>query len=455
MKRYSLLVLISIATFSLVVPAKGQSAIAGQENEENNSVRMVRADREWVYEGMDFYTPLELGIERADEALKAYHFMKFDSEPVMCNGKEYNRLVLTHTQRYTNFEFDPNAEDYQFANYSVKHLVVDETRNKTMGYFREEDGKVYRLMLNELIADSDISDADSQQYTEDVIYDWNLSDGDVWRDNPMYSCYGICNMDFSDEELQLGEQSPITIDGISSKVFCLLDYNGSKDYWNTFIEGIGPVKDGWIGAADPYNITGTYRGNYDTPGLQSYLHGVFNGSGNLIYGEELPQSSTRPRLYLVGDMNDWKIMTEWEIKLSDDPQYGENMYVFTCSENQMISSNQKFRIINSDKFYSFGMPEAGAAPLQLNTESELANSREAEPIQLDSDWNGSLLFRHVDGISASFTNDKSAVKNISDDKPTSTETIYYNLQGTRIAQPTSGNLYIRISNGNAEKVIFK
>ncbi|MDE6393532.1 MAG: hypothetical protein K2L59_09740 [Muribaculaceae bacterium] len=248
-------------------------------------VRTVREDRIWEYGASGTYW---------DNNTCYLHQLKFDGSTVEVNGKTYSRLAIVNTKAYRRREL--NNGDWQIF------LFNEEDRDDTMYYMREEDGKVYTLVrqdilpvnggLNTIILTGiDPSDLPEDERADELlVYDWNRQDGETvayprdmiynWSvdpedpDNPIMYPY----------EGTLCYDTPIMVAGEECKVMHI-EQDGFTWPEISFIEGIGPTFNGTVGSINFDMITGI-PDNSREPALQCTLNRVFDSEGNVIYEKE-------------------------------------------------------------------------------------------------------------------------------------------------------------------------
>lgn len=223
----------------------------------------VRGDRVWVYSGVYGAKPV-------------LYFCEFQSE-IQVDDKSYFEFVITKSRSYS----------YSESNNGLSDDYLEKDMNSTLYYLREENGKIYELMANgELAQEIDIN-SDTTNYDEVEIYDWNLTDGCIWKSNPFSQPWKeTWAIETNDPKIQLCESR--SIEGTDCKAFTLsnLDEAFSKDL--VFIEGIGPICCGTIGDMDPRIMSGLLT---DTTFDRLNLWCVLNKNGDIIYGSDLSSVS--------------------------------------------------------------------------------------------------------------------------------------------------------------------
>ncbi|MDE5644776.1 MAG: hypothetical protein K2I45_03955 [Muribaculaceae bacterium] len=241
-------------------------------------VPTVREDRIWEYSGCDVN-----GMHRYDEnswnSLVAYHFVKF-VEKRKVGENEYSRLAVVRTKKYSSMfetnEFGPNF------------LMSDEEKDMSLCWLREDDGVVYRLddsphrnPVCEIPAN-----ADPDRFVETVIYNWNLNEGEKMTLCRLPDDSGV------EEDFSVHYLPPTCVGGTVCRVMTFADDHFVKAVDDRFyiIEGIGANYNGHLGVYFLDLMTGTAN-NAESPGIQSVLKRVYDGDGNLIYGEEMPGPS--------------------------------------------------------------------------------------------------------------------------------------------------------------------
>ena len=136
---------------------------------------MIRYDRVWEY----------LNIHWND--MQVYH-VKFDGQEEI-NGKTYHRLVAFRKASFS-YEYDDQLSLFDIDNDYYDHE----------GYLREEDGKVYTLIVNDgqdpayqglSIYTPDFSYPDSSTIEEKLIYDFTCKEGDIYTGMQVEDCWGM------------------------------------------------------------------------------------------------------------------------------------------------------------------------------------------------------------------------------------------------------------------------
>lgn len=196
------------------------SSVFSASAEEYKS--MIRYDRVWEHYSI-FWND------------KNVFYVKFDGTEEI-NGKVYHRLAAF---RKAGFDYNTDGSAYLFD--------VDENYYEHEGYMREEDGKVYTLVVN---VDSEQgnysydeplmwkpSETDLPNIIEKPIYDFTHQAGDTY--NGLLSEIGNAfEMPYKVTSIETVE-----IDGQEHRLqrICVQDYEGDwSDYWTQpIIEGVG------------------------------------------------------------------------------------------------------------------------------------------------------------------------------------------------------------------------
>lgn len=437
MKNLMLLALSMLLTVCGVIPASA-------------SASTIRDDRTWIY---DVVSPLHFTdfggntYYTYSNQVSALDIMKFDGT-IEVNGKIYHRFALKKVIHYMGYDYCPDRKTLYYTN----HFLSEESLDLTMCYLREDNGVVYQLYRDGWMAD-EYSDEDDSVWTEEIIYNWNLSDGDVWLDNPYIEWLDWRRMpDFDwskiEDDFRIEEKTPVEISGEMCKFF-----HFPPSYVSTggdFIEGVGPLAYGWLGFAYPNMKTSVgsspykvYSSHYFS-GDYSDLHSLLDGNNDVIYGKEVPDFNETPRLFLYGDMTDWMPSEEWELIL-DQESSEHGIYKFTCKPGQKIEAGKKFRISNVTEVFKFALPEDnGNVP--LDHEIQLAWTVEPNNMIFEEDWKGSLCFDY-NNRTVTFSN-SNGIEQAGMDSSSDGSSMY-DILGRQISSPVRGQLYIQ---GGMKKV---
>ncbi len=167
-----------------------------------------------------------------------------------------------------------------------------------------------------------------------------------------------------------------------------------------------------------------------------------------------PNENDPVPVYLRGDMNGWGTDAEWQFE-----QLQTNVYKFVCKDGQSIEPGQGFKVADAD----WGKINYGANETLL-LDGDTAVFHNGENIQTSEFFNG--VFWFVINLNDSgenyvtLSNDKSFVPDWYEDNSVEGlfaeqgETVYFNLQGQKVANPTNG-IYVAVKNGKAVKVAVK
>lgn len=220
----------------------------------------VREDRTWEYRSYGGRPNNDFSRFRT-----IYHFIKFDSDPVVFNHHEYKMARIC------------KMIETEYGNDIPEHIISEETWDTPLYAMREERDRVYVLKDTKGNNVTEITDAtDTSGFHDEVLYDWTLKDGDLWT-----------YVDFSEEypedcpTVEYGE--PMKIGEDECRVMNLSDFDHIS-----LIEGIGATVNGSLGDYT-FLLTSHMEPwiNTDAPGMDSTLERVYDGDGNLIYGEAL------------------------------------------------------------------------------------------------------------------------------------------------------------------------
>ena len=183
---------------------------------------MIRYDRVWEY----------LNIHWND--MQVYH-VKFDGEEEI-NGKTYHRLVAFRKASFS-YHYDDQLSLFDIDNDYYDHE----------GYLREEDGKVYTLIVNDgqdpayqglSIYTPDFSYPDSSTIEEQLIYDFTCKEGDIYTGLQIEDSWGE-QIDYKVKSIEHTE-----IDGEEHRLLHVVTYDNWNDVWNDYgtepiVEGVG------------------------------------------------------------------------------------------------------------------------------------------------------------------------------------------------------------------------
>ena len=179
---------------------------------------MIRYDRVWEY----------INSQWLDRQVC---YVKFDG-PEEINGKTYHRLVAFKTAGY---DYDSDGQPYLFD--------INENYYKHEGYLREENGKVYTLIVKNVdepespglyLHTSELSYPDWWEIEEKLIYDFTCKDGESYTGLQIESWWGE-EMDYKVMSVE-----HVEIEGEDHRLMRICPDDG-WDYKNgePIVEGIG------------------------------------------------------------------------------------------------------------------------------------------------------------------------------------------------------------------------
>lgn len=253
MKRISTrLLLLSLLSFLLV----GTFSASAEEYKS-----MIRYDRVWEH----------ISIHWNDR--QVYH-VKFDGTEEI-NGKTYHRLVAF---RKASYDYDSDSQPYLFD--------VNENYYEHEGYMREEDGKVYTLILKNVQEDGyadiylytpDSSYSDSYIIEEKLLYDFTCKEGES---------YSGLQIESWGEEIDYKVKSieHVEIDGEEHRLLRVATYDEWYDEWNDYIDE--PIVEG-IGIAS-YGCLTTINFLFmpSCPCMGHIFNRVLSMDGKVVYRNE-------------------------------------------------------------------------------------------------------------------------------------------------------------------------
>ena len=268
----------SFGFYEVVLPSNGQSTdfCGYYENGEcvfsyedffqpyhQDYTQTVTTDKVWEYcqrggyhdENSKFYPKIKAQL------------LKFDGT-VSYLDHEYYRFKMVKTKNYIR---DDNQDWI---------LLNEEDEDMTMGYCREEDGKVYDLLYDNKLAMDLSTCTDPALFSEIKIYDWSIPENSIWN-YPLWIMNGTD--DYDDYEVYYF--NPIEIGGSECKVQALDGFcNNTTLYPDcvSFIQGIGVDQNGMLAAPCFHYMTGE---PHETrfPGSDSWLGRVYDASGEVIW----------------------------------------------------------------------------------------------------------------------------------------------------------------------------
>ena len=219
---------------------------------------MIRYDRVWEY----------INMRWTDR--QVYH-VKFDGQEEI-NGKTYHRLVAF---RKASYSYNSDRQPYLFD-------VIDDYYNHE-GYLREEDGKVYTLIIDKAYGNEykdiqlytqDFSESDSSAIEEKLLYDFTCKEEETYS--------GL--MLGAELDYKINSIEHVEIDGEEHRLQRVTVYDDWNEEWYEFfnepiVEGIGIANNGCL----------TTINFLDLPTCPCYNH-IFNRllstEGKVLYRSE-------------------------------------------------------------------------------------------------------------------------------------------------------------------------
>lgn len=194
-------------------------------------------------------------------------YMKFDGTEEI-NGKTYHRIV-TYKKSIMNWDAPSEAHYEYFDN-----ICENE------GYLREEDGKVYTLVIDYDFSDysfgitysPDEPDADNCKISERLLYDFNCNEDDE------FNAFSCCMKTGEMMNFTVLSKSSMEIDGEKCQVINIYPSVYVNEYCKGYevIEGIGPTDYGCLNYNEFYTQP-------TRPWLYNYFNRLFDADGNVIY----------------------------------------------------------------------------------------------------------------------------------------------------------------------------
>ncbi|MDO4336253.1 MAG: T9SS type A sorting domain-containing protein [Bacteroidales bacterium] len=195
-------------------------------------------------------------------------YMKFDGSEEFL-GKTYHRIV-TFKKSVVDIAYPIEDSTYEFFDDVYEHE----------GYLREEDGKVYTLIM-ETISDDYLTGAlyiptetyqDGLTLAERLIYDFSWNEGDIYSALTFTTRLGELH------DLKTRHKSTIMVDDEECTMIgvCPTYVDDEIDFYYTLIEGIGPVDHGCL------NYTEFYA-HLTRPWEYNYFNRVFDSNGKVLY----------------------------------------------------------------------------------------------------------------------------------------------------------------------------
>lgn len=212
----------------------------------------VSTDKVWQYYGYgDAYTFLY------------GHYARFDGTLNLLDNV-YSRFCIFKTCKYSSEDGMDNKE--------INTLIEEYERNATLGYMREESGKVYELFYNGSPLTDPEGVTDASLLSEQKVYDWSLPQGATWD----YYASGE-TVPFTVEYLE-----PVEIGGRECKTQVLVDDVYPAAAAVRLIEGIGVNENGSLANVNLVTLTGAGN-NQECPSYGSWLGCVTGTDGEVIY----------------------------------------------------------------------------------------------------------------------------------------------------------------------------
>ena len=222
----------------------------------------VTTDKVWEY--------CQRGGYHDKENSKSYlkikvQLLKFDGT-VSYLDHDYLRFKMFKTKNYIR---DDNQDWI---------LLNEEDEDMTMGYCREEDGKVYDLLYDNKLAMDLSTCTDPTLFSEIKIYDWSMPENSIWN----YPLWIYADDETDDYEVHYF--NPIEIGGSECKVQALDGFCNNTTYADCvrFIQGIGVDQNAMLAAPCFYFLTGEPH-ETSFPSFDSWLGRVYDASGDVIW----------------------------------------------------------------------------------------------------------------------------------------------------------------------------
>lgn len=161
-------------------------------------------------------------------------------------------------------------------------------------------------------------------------------------------------------------------------------------------------------------------------------------------------STEAPAVYIRGEMNNWLddgLVDLWKLNYNSS----SDEYTFNCSGRTQLPANTGFKFADG----SWGNINYGYGPVSLESNGKTIVDLvfgTMENISLSEDFTGSITLKiNTDGsATAVFTSNTSGVDSLVSEEG---ETVYYNLQGQKVANPERG-IFVKVTAGKAEKVVL-
>lgn len=195
-------------------------------------------------------------------------YMKFDGKEEI-NGKVYDRIVT-----FGKTIFDTNSDNKVEYEY-LENICENE------GYLREEDGKVYTLVMGTKYGDfysgrlylsSEQTCPDDYELSEQLIYDFTLDEGSLFNAFTNVLTNGLLS------DFKVKTRSNIKIGGFDCIKIGVSPSSNEYDYDAVYeiVESVGPVGHGCLN----YN---EFLDHVSQPWEYNYLNRLFDDSGNILY----------------------------------------------------------------------------------------------------------------------------------------------------------------------------
>ncbi|MDE5849599.1 MAG: hypothetical protein K2H38_05615 [Muribaculaceae bacterium] len=221
---------------------------------------MIRYDRVWEH----------IYVYWGDT--RAYHVRFAGTEEI--NGKTYHRLEAFREIRYT-YDYDTQPQVLSVNNDYYKHE----------GYLREEDGKVYSLVVtddsnkeySELgLYTPDFPELDSYRIEEKVLYDFTCKEGETYR-GVHTGAWGF-EMDYKVTAIE-----HVEIDGEEHSLQRIAVYDDWLEEWvdisDPIVEGIGIDGYGCLTTISFYSVP-------TCPCMDHIFNRVLSTDGRVVYRAE-------------------------------------------------------------------------------------------------------------------------------------------------------------------------
>lgn len=236
--------------------------------------------------------------------------------------------------------------------------------------------------------------------------------------------------------------------------FKLSTTKGSWDEFNTGVLGCQYGEEPGLAV----DLQAGWDGDISCPWKGNYTIVVSEDFSTITLTTDTPKPGDDPNpaldIYLRGGMNNWEAPADWKFE-----SLGDGVYKFVCAEGQSITTSHEFKIADatwSDVNYG------GVNSISLDADYTLIYN--SGNMKVAEDFNGvcwlGINYNNSGETQLTMSNDKTfvpawytpvMVEDVTADKG---ETIYFNLQGQKVANPSNG-IFVAVKNGKAVKVAVK